>query len=188
MIATVPDRDSLAEHGIAVRGRVYWHPTTSQLYSARARPRRGALAEGGPLVVDTGAHTGRSPKDKFIVREPGSEARIWWGEVNAEISEDDFERLRDKVAARLGEGDVYVDRRVRGRRPGAPHRRARDHREPLARALREDALHRSDAETSSATWRRRHSSCTRRPSRPTPKRTARAAAPSSASTRPAPRW
>jgi hypothetical protein len=42
------------------------------------------------------------------VREPGSEARIWWGDVNAEISEESFERLRDKVVARLGEGDVYV--------------------------------------------------------------------------------
>jgi len=108
MIATIPDRDSLAEHGIAVRGRVYWHPTTSQLYSHALARGEARLAEGGPLVVDTGAHTGRSPKDKFIVREPGSESRIWWDEVNAEISEDDFDRLRERVAARLGEVDVYV--------------------------------------------------------------------------------
>ena len=108
MIATVPDRGSLAEHGIAVRGRVYWHPTTSQLYSHALARGEARLAEGGPLVVDTGAHTGRSPRDKFIVREPGSESRIWWDEVNAEISEDDFERLRERVAARLGEGDIYV--------------------------------------------------------------------------------
>ena len=108
MIATVPDRDSLAEHGIAVRGRVYWHPTTSQLYSHALARGEARLAEGGPLVVDTGVHTGRSPKDKFIVREPGSESRIWWDEVNAAISEDDFERLRERVAARLGEVDVYV--------------------------------------------------------------------------------
>ena len=109
MIATIPDRDSLAEHGIAVRGGgVYWHPTTSQLYSHALARGEARLAEGGPLVVDTGAHTGRSPKDKFIVREPGSESRIWWDEVNAEISEDDFDRLRERVAARLGEVDVYV--------------------------------------------------------------------------------
>jgi phosphoenolpyruvate carboxykinase (ATP) len=108
MIATIPDRDSLAEHGIAVRGRIYWHPTTSQLYSHALARGEAQLAEGGALVVDTGAHTGRSPKDKFIVREPGSESRIWWGDVNAEISESSFDRLREKVAARLGEGDVYV--------------------------------------------------------------------------------
>jgi phosphoenolpyruvate carboxykinase (ATP) len=108
MIATIPDRDSLAEHGIAVRGRIYWHPTTSQLYAHALARGEAQLAEGGPLVVDTGAHTGRSPKDKFIVRESGSESRIWWSEVNAEISEEGFERLREKVTARLGESDVYV--------------------------------------------------------------------------------
>jgi len=108
MIATIPDRDSLAEHGIAVRGRIHWHPTTSQLYSHALARGEAQLAEGGPLVVDTGVHTGRSPKDKFIVREPGSESRIWWGDVNAEISEESFDRLRAKVAARLGESDVYV--------------------------------------------------------------------------------
>ena len=108
MIATVPERGSLAEHGIDVRGRIYWHPTTSQLYAHALARGDATLAEGGPLVVDTGVHTGRSPKDKFIVREPGSEERIWWGDVNAEISEDSFERLRDKVRAELGSGDVYV--------------------------------------------------------------------------------
>ena len=108
MIATVPERGSLAEHGIDVRGQIYWHPTTSQLYMHALGRGDATLAEGGPLVVDTGIHTGRSPKDKFIVREPGSEDRIWWGDVNAEISEESFERLRDKVRAELGSGDVYV--------------------------------------------------------------------------------
>ncbi len=108
MIATVPERGSLAEHGIDVRGRIYWHPTTSQLYAHALARGDATLAEGGPLVVETGVHTGRSPKDKFIVREPGSEERIWWGDVNAEISEESFERLRDKVRAELGSGDVYV--------------------------------------------------------------------------------
>jgi phosphoenolpyruvate carboxykinase (ATP) len=108
VIAIVPDRDELAQHGISVRGDVYWHPTTAQLYEHALARGEARLAEGGPLVVDTGVHTGRSPKDKFIVREPGSEARIWWGDVNSELSEEHFERLRHKVALRLGEGDVYV--------------------------------------------------------------------------------
>ncbi len=109
MITMVPGREGLSEHGIAtVRGRIHWQPTISQLYMHALTRGDGALAEGGPLVVDTGIHTGRSPKDKFIVREPESEDRIWWSDVNADISEDSFERLRDKVTARLGEGDVYV--------------------------------------------------------------------------------
>ena len=87
MIAIVPDRDELAQHGVSVRGHVFWHPTTSQLYEHALARGDARLAEGGPLVVDTGEHTGRSPKDKFVVRESGSESRIWWGDVNAEISE-----------------------------------------------------------------------------------------------------
>jgi len=108
VIATVPDLDELAQHGITVRGRIFWHPTTSQLYEHALAHGDARLAEGGPLVVDTGKHTGRSPKDKFVVREPGSEGRIAWGEVNAEISEQHFDGLRAKVTARLSEGDVYV--------------------------------------------------------------------------------
>jgi phosphoenolpyruvate carboxykinase (ATP) len=108
VIAIVPDRDELAQHGISVRGHVYWHPTTSQLYEHALARGDARLAEGGALVVDTGDHTGRSPKDKFIVREPASEGRIWWSAVNAEISEEQFDGLREKVTARLSEGDVYV--------------------------------------------------------------------------------
>jgi phosphoenolpyruvate carboxykinase (ATP) len=109
MIATVPGHEGLSEHGIpTVRGRIHWRPTVSQLYTHALARGDAKLAEGGPLVVDTGVHTGRSPQDKFIVREPGSEDRIWWSEVNADLSEDSFERLRDRVAASLGSGDVYV--------------------------------------------------------------------------------
>jgi phosphoenolpyruvate carboxykinase (ATP) len=108
VIAIVPDRDELVRHGIAVRGSVFWHPTTSLLYSHALARGEAALAEGGALVVDTGAHTGRSPKDKFVVREPDSEGRIWWGDVNAEISEEHYDGLRTKVTDWLGEGDVYV--------------------------------------------------------------------------------
>src|SRR3712207_4260845 len=85
-----------------------WNPTVSLLYMHALARGDGQLAEGGPLVVDTGRHTGRSPKDKFIVREPGSEERIWWSDVNAAIDEDGFERLRDKVVTHLEGADLYV--------------------------------------------------------------------------------
>src|SRR5579864_8917595 len=107
---TIADRpeDSLAVHGLRVGGRVLRNPTTSQLYTAALDRGEAVLAEDGPLVVDTGRFTGRSPKDKFVVREPGSEDRIWWSEVNAEISEEHFDGLRAKVCAHLEVGDVYV--------------------------------------------------------------------------------
>ncbi len=101
MIAIVPDRDELAQHGISVRGHVFWHPTTSQLYEHALARGDARLAEGGALVVDTGKHTGRSPKDKFVVREPGSEDAHLVGRLSTPRSpRTRFERLRDKVTSR----------------------------------------------------------------------------------------
>src|ERR687898_3312490 len=108
-MATTESRTGLGVHGIEAQGTVHWNPSTAQLYTHALERRDGAIAEGGPLVVDTGKHTGRSPKDKFVVREPASEERIWWGDVNAEISEDRFEALREKVSVAIGGGDdLYV--------------------------------------------------------------------------------
>jgi len=101
-------RVGLLEHGIGGDGDVHWNPSTSLLYTHALERGEGRLAEGGALAVDTGEHTGRSPKDKFIVREPGSEDRIWWGDVNAPLEEDRFEGLRDKVTDYLAERDLYV--------------------------------------------------------------------------------
>jgi phosphoenolpyruvate carboxykinase (ATP) len=103
-----PTDADLGEHGLRPRGHVFFNPTTSQLYMHALERGDARLAEGGPLVVDTGAHTGRSPKDKYVVREPGSDSRIWWSDVNVELPEDRFEALRAKVVARLEKGDLYV--------------------------------------------------------------------------------
>src|SRR2546422_2932169 len=109
-MTTTPLRDSadLQAHGIAAAGAVHWNPSTSLLYTRALLRGDGQLAEGGPLVVDTGLHTGRSPRDKFVVREPGSEDRIWWGPVNQPLDEDNFDGLRTKVVARLEGQDLYV--------------------------------------------------------------------------------
>ncbi|HET9545592.1 MAG TPA: phosphoenolpyruvate carboxykinase (ATP), partial [Gaiellaceae bacterium] len=108
MAITTPVEGGLGDHGLDPRGEIVWQPSTSQLYVHSLRAGTATLAEGGPLVVDTGAHTGRSPDDRFVVREPGSEARIAWGDVNKPIEEEQFEGLRGKVVERLEQGDVYV--------------------------------------------------------------------------------
>jgi phosphoenolpyruvate carboxykinase (ATP) len=106
--ATITGRTDLGAHGIDAAGRVYVHPSTAVLYTHALLRNEGHLAEGGPLVVDTGRHTGRSPNDKFVVREPGSEDRIWWGRVNQELDEEHFDALREKLTSYLERQDVYV--------------------------------------------------------------------------------
>src|SRR5258706_15762696 len=104
----VRGRVDLSTHGIHPTGLVVWNPSTSVLYEHAIARGEARIAEGGPLAVDTGKHTGRSPQDKFIVREPTSEGRIWW-EGNKELPEEAFEHLRDKVTAFLGsEESLYV--------------------------------------------------------------------------------
>ena len=105
----LPGYVDLSGHGIEATGRILRNPTTALLYSHALARGDGRLAEGGPLAVDTGKHTGRSPKDKFVVREPSSEGRIWWGDVNRELSEDRFDGLREKIVDHLGNASIlYV--------------------------------------------------------------------------------
>ena len=65
---------------------VHANRSTAELYEDAVRAGEGMIAADGPLVVMTGKHTGRSPKDKFVVREPSSADKVWWGEVNQPIS------------------------------------------------------------------------------------------------------
>jgi phosphoenolpyruvate carboxykinase (ATP) len=102
----LPGSVDLSAHGIEPSGRVYRNPSTSLLYTHALARGDGRLAEGGPLVVDTGKFTGRSPKDKFLVDEPSSTDRIWWGEVNQKLAESNFDGLRDKVTSHLGSADA----------------------------------------------------------------------------------
>jgi phosphoenolpyruvate carboxykinase (ATP) len=79
-----------------------------QLYEHALRRHEGDLVEGGPLVVRTGRHTGRSPRDKFTVDEPGSRDGVWWGGFNQPITEERYEALRSRMIAYLAGRDVYV--------------------------------------------------------------------------------
>jgi phosphoenolpyruvate carboxykinase (ATP) len=66
------------------------------------------LAHLGPLVVRTGQYTGRSPRDKYIVREPSSQEQIAWGEVNQAFDPARYNALRDRFMAYLQGKDLYV--------------------------------------------------------------------------------
>ncbi len=80
---------------------------TAALVECAIRADEGVIAAEGPLVVRTGTHTGRSPQDKFIVDEPGSHDRIWWGSVNRPISAAHYDRLRSRLMAYCADRDLY---------------------------------------------------------------------------------
>jgi phosphoenolpyruvate carboxykinase (ATP) len=94
--------------GLSNLGTAHWNLPVPALYEQALRRGEGSLADGGPLCVLTGQHTGRSANDKFIVKEPTSEKDIDWGNVNRPIDAANFDVLRRRMLAYLQNRDVFV--------------------------------------------------------------------------------
>ncbi len=92
----------------AVGRRAFSNLAVAELYEHAIRREEGFIAAKGPLVVRTGAHTGRSPKDKFIVDEPGSHEGVWWGGFNQPISEVRYDALRARMLEHLADRDLFI--------------------------------------------------------------------------------
>jgi phosphoenolpyruvate carboxykinase (ATP) len=103
-----PARFALEPLGIRLTGDAWWNLPAAVLIEHAVRRGEGRLAASGALVTTTGAHTGRSPNDRYIVREPSCEDTVWWGSVNVPLAPEHWPTLRAKVIAALGHGDVYV--------------------------------------------------------------------------------
>ena len=84
--------------------------TNEELITAAVNNGEGVIANNGAFSTETGERTGRSPNDRFIVKEPGSSNLIDWGDVNIPFEEDNFNSLWDKVETYLAEKDRYVSR------------------------------------------------------------------------------
>lgn len=112
---------------------VHWNLIPAELYEEALRNGEGELTDAGALRVLTGEFTGRSPKDKFIVRQDPSSAHIWWGTVNAGCAPETFARLHRKVLTHLeGAKNLYVQDAYVGADP--------THRLPI-RVISEVAYH-----------------------------------------------
>ncbi len=98
----------LEKHNIHNVNTVYWNLPVPFLYEQAIRRREARLAECGPLMVRTGHHTGRAPKDKFFVRESTSVDKIYWSNVNRPIDEEYFEGLHNRMLAYLEGKDLFV--------------------------------------------------------------------------------
>jgi phosphoenolpyruvate carboxykinase (ATP) len=96
--------------------------STAELYEDAIRAGEGIVAADGPLVVRTGKHTGRSPEDKFVVDEPTSRDKIWWGPVNRPISEAHYDRLRARLMDDIADKVLYAQDCFIGAAPA--HRRS----------------------------------------------------------------
>jgi phosphoenolpyruvate carboxykinase (ATP) len=85
-----------------------WNLSPAELVEEALRNGEGVLTDNGALMADTGKFTGRSPKDKFVVKDANTENTVWWGNINQPISEEHFDRLEKKMIKFLEGKQVYV--------------------------------------------------------------------------------
>ncbi|GGO90635.1 phosphoenolpyruvate carboxykinase [Stakelama pacifica] len=111
-------RRGLDASGIETAAAIHWNLLTPQLVEQAVSRGEGRLAADGPLVVETGKHTGRSANDKFIVRDSETENSVWWGKVNKPMDPDAFSRLKaDFLDALKGKDTLFVQDLYGGSQP-----------------------------------------------------------------------
>src|SRR2546423_1913186 len=102
--------NDLGKQGLSPRGRVHWNLIAPELFQAAARREEGEFADMGPFVAVTTPHTGRSPNDKFVVREARSEGDVDWGKVNQPIAPGNYKLLHNDVVKYLNDrSELFVE-------------------------------------------------------------------------------
>jgi len=100
----------LSKQGLTPRGEVHWNLIAPELFQAAARRSEGEFADMGPFVAVTTPHTGRSPNDKFVVKESSSEKDVDWGKVNQPLTSEKYQLLLEDVRKYLNESaELFVE-------------------------------------------------------------------------------
>src|SRR5258708_37907861 len=107
-MSTVERRGRLLDREGIRTDRVKWNLSAAALYEEAIRNQEGVVAAEGPLVCRTGSHTGRSPNDKFTVREASSEKQIGWGKVNRPIEQAQWAALPAAFIEALTDKELYA--------------------------------------------------------------------------------
>ncbi len=98
----------LNNHGLEHLDRVYWNLPDSALVEEAVFRNEGHLVRGGAFLVNTGKWSARAAADKYIVREPENEDRIWWGEYNRPASPGGFNSVLGRLQAFMQGEEVWV--------------------------------------------------------------------------------
>ena len=111
-------KHDLAAQGITTSAAVHWNLGTAPLVELAIQRGEGVLAKDGPLVVKTGAHTGRSANDKFTVRDAETDSTVWWGKSNKAMTPVQFAALKaDFMTALAGKETLFAQDLFGGSQP-----------------------------------------------------------------------
>ncbi len=98
---------SLNNYGIE-NAVVHYNLSPEKLHQICIDNKIGKEADSGALAINTGEFTGRSPMDRFIVKDEITKDKVWWGNINLPFDSDKFDKLYDKVVNYLSEKEIYV--------------------------------------------------------------------------------
>ncbi|MEX6507425.1 phosphoenolpyruvate carboxykinase [Jiella sp. M17.18] len=115
-IGTRNPQSGIETTGLSDLASLRWNLSEAELVETAVRRGEGQLTAHGALTVTTGKHTGRSPKDKYIVRDEATEDAVWWDNNNA-MAPEDFERLYDDFKAHARGRDLFVQDLIGGADP-----------------------------------------------------------------------
>ena len=102
------NNDLASSIGINKSGNQFWNLTASELIEDTIITGEGVLSDTGALAIETGEFTGRSPKDRFIVKDSITEKHVWWGDINIPFTSEKFDSLYDKMKSYMENIDLYV--------------------------------------------------------------------------------
>ena len=107
MNAVMEESKKLEKYGIR-DATAHWNLDAETLQRITVEKGMGVESENGTLAINTGKFTGRSPKDRFLVKDDYTKDKIWWGRVNKPISPENFDKLQNEIVDYLSGKEIYV--------------------------------------------------------------------------------
>lgn len=107
-MVSAPSNTDISAEVIQRSPEVHHNLSSPVLYEHAIRRNEGKLLQGGTFAVRSGARTGRSPKDKFLIKSPNVSEHAWWGPHNQPLDDATYQRIKRKVADYLAAREVYV--------------------------------------------------------------------------------
>ena len=103
----IPEKSDLGVYGIK-NVTTNWNLSPEELQKITVEKGMGKETKNGTLAINTGKFTGRSPQDRFIVKDEYTADKVWWGKTNKPISSENFDKLQNNVQEYLSNRELYV--------------------------------------------------------------------------------
>ena len=103
-----PKGSSIEQIGVQNPGNIYWNLTPEELIEHSIKKDMGVLSDTGALCVNTGKFTGRSPKDRFIVKDAYTADAVNWNNINIPFDEKHFDLIEKRILEYFNEKDLYI--------------------------------------------------------------------------------